>query len=749
MQERREARRLAAIMATDIVGYSRLIEANEKATLSAIRSLRSNVIAPAIAEHNGRIVKLMGDGAILEFGSVVDAVACAVTIQRDARAQQRDMLPERRIAYRIGVNLGDVVVEGDDLMGDGVNIAARLEQICPSGGLLVSAAAYDQLQGKIDIAFDDAGEQQVKNIIRPVHVYSARIDGMVHALPRRSSWSRWLLPAGAVAVLAALVAAGGAWWFWPATPVDAKPSMMVLPFDNLSDDKEQGYLADGMSEDLTTELARVPGLLVMSRTAAVNYKDRKAPPDQIAREMHVRYILEGSVRRAGDDLRINAQLIDATTGTHLWAERFDGAWSDVLALQNRVVDNVAMALELRLVRAAGDTTPGSTANPAAYEAYLQGLELEGRGSPQDFAGALAHFKRAIALDPGYGKALAELAWIYDQSAGNEERERALGTGHIETLHLAWGALQDALKHPSSNAYQLIARKHTFSWQADASIDALEHAIALDPSDVWNYREMALAQIFAGHPDEGVAYVVASLRVDPRDGGWPNWLRGLAAFSLGKYPEAVASLEKNVALGTNPEYADLLPLMSAYGHLGATDKAASLLPRILAYSQAYGDGGGMTVLLAAQNITFVKLEDVMRFQEGLIKAGIPELPFDFDPKSPDRLSGDEMHRLMFGHTIAGRVLDRTTNAGTLQAKDFKSGVPWSVTASADGSTYAYTWGDVADSGGHAHFEGNRDCFYFRDTRACAAIFRNPNGTRAEQNEYYWLHHWNLIAFSVAN
>jgi TolB-like protein len=749
MQERREARRLAAIMATDIVGYSRLIEADEKATLAAIRSLRSDVIDPAIAEHNGRIVKLMGDGAIVEFGSVVDAVSCAVAIQQGARALQRDKLPERRIAYRIGVNLGDVVVEGDDLMGDGVNIAARLEQICPSGGLLVSAAAYDQLQGKLDITFDDAGERQVKNITRPVHVYSARIDGKAHALPRASTRLGSSLRIGAIALLAVVVAGGGAWWFWPATTGDTKPSMIVLPFDNLSDDKEQGYLADGMSEDLTTELARVPGLVVLSRTAAFTYKDKKVRPDQIAEEMHVRYILEGSVRRSGDDLRINAQLVDATTGAHLWAERFDGAWSDVISLQNKVVESVALALELRLVRAVGDTSPGSTSNPEAYEAYLQGLELEFRGSPQDFAGAATHFKRAIALDPGYGKALAEIAWIYEQSAGDEAKEKALGTGHIETMHLAWDALQEALKYPSSTAYQLIARRHTDHWESEQAVTELNHAIALDPSDVWNYREMAMAQIFAGHPGEGLAFVAASLRVDPREEGWPTWLRGLAAFSLGHYPEAAALLEKDLARAENPDYGAYLPLMSAYGHLGATDKAASLLPRLLAYSEAYGDGGGMTVLLAAQNVPYVKLEDVMRFQDGLLKAGIAELPFDFDPKSPDRLSGDEMHKLMFGHTIAGRVLDPTTNAGTLQAKDFKSGVSWSLTTSADGLTYAYTWGDVADSGGHAHFEGNRDCFYFRDTKACAAIFRNPTGTHAEQNEYYWLHHWNLIAFSVAN
>jgi len=746
MQEQREKRRLAAIMAADIVGYSRLIEADEKTTLAAIRAIRAEVMNPQIAAHAGRIVKLMGDGAIVEFGSVVDAIACGLAIQSGVREKQRDEPSDRRIAYRIGVNLGDVVVEGDDLIGDGVNIAARLEQICPPDGLLASGAAYDQLQGKIDVAFDDAGEQQVKNITRPVRVYAARIDGTTHALPRKPKQHRWLLPAAAAALALVVAASGGAWWLWSQPKPHAKPSLIVLPFNNLSDDKAQGYLADGFSEDLTTELARVPGLLVLSRTAAFNYKGMDASRATIAQEMGVRYVLEGSIRRAGDDMRINVQLIDATTNTHLWAERFDGPWADVLSLENKVVEQVALALELRLVKAGGDTAPGSTTNAQAYEAYLRGLEFEYRGAPQDFAEAVKHFKAAIALDPNYGKALAELAWIYDQSAGTEEREKALGTGQIETANLAWETLQQALKHPSSVAYQLIARKHTYQWQAEKAITELEHAIALDPSDVWNYREMAQAQVFAGRPEEALAFVEASLRLDPRDNGWPTWVRGMANFSLGRYSEAVVLLETNAAMPGGKEYPDLLPLMSAYGHLGAADKAAPLMERILALSDAVGDRG-MTVLLAAQMVPYVKMEDVTRFQEGLIKAGVPELPFGFDPNSKDRLSGDEMHKLMFGHTIAGHVLDNATNAGSIQAEDFKGGVPWSVTVSADGSTAAYTWGDVSDSGGHTRFEGNRDCFYFRDTRACAAIFRNPTGTRAEQNEYYWLHHWNLITFSV--
>ena len=741
-------------MIADIVGYSRLIEADEKHTLATLRTLRSEVIDPSITRHHGRIVKLTGDGFLAEFASVVAAVAAAVDMQKGVAAEQVDIITGRRIVFRIGVNLGDVVVDGDDLIGDGVNVAARLERICPPGGLLVSGSAYDQLDGKLEIGLEAMGEQHVKNIARPIRVYGLRPSGVVtRPLPAEAKQHR-LLPwaAGALILVLALVAVG-TWWLYPVRqalyPVrqaTAGLSMVVLPFENLSNDKEQGYLADGISEDLTTDLARVPGLFVLSRTAAFAYKGAEASPLHFAREMGVRYVLRGSVRRTGDHIRINAQLVDGETGGNLWAERYDGGWGEVLVLQDKVVSEVATALELRLALSEGGATVRGTTNVAAYDAFLKGLELRVRGSPSDLAKAVGYFKQAIALDPTYGHAMAELAWVYYIALGNEELEHALGTGTLETMKLAQVSFEEAMKYPSVSGYQLAAERHINHWESDLAIAELERAISLDPSDVWNYRQMAKAKILGGHAAEGLTFIEASLRVDPRELQWTTSLRGLAEFSLERYADAAASLEKTLAGPAPSNYDNLLPLMAAYGKLGTFDKARALKKDIDAYADASGDKD-VNALLAARNIPFVKLEDVRRFQDGLVKAGVVELPFGFDPKSNDRLSGDEMHALMYGHTLAGNVLEFATNSGTKQAEAYKAGVPWSVTTAADGSSVSYTWGDIGNSGGRIHHEGNVDCFYFSYEKACAAIFRNPSGTREQRNEYYWLLPWNLVAFSV--
>ena len=416
-------------------------------------------------------------------------------------------------------------------------MAARLEHICPPGGLLVSGSAYDQLDGKLDIELEAMGEQHVKNIARPIRVYGLRPSGVVKP-------HRLFLWAVVALILVTLVAAG-AWWFYPVPQAIAGPSMVVLPFENLSNDKEQGYLADGISEDLTTELAQVPGLFVLSRTAASAYKGTDTSPRQIAREMGVRYVLEGSVRRAGDEIRINAQLIDGETGGHLWAKRYDGAWSDLLVLQNKVVSEVATALELRLALSDGDTTVGGTTNVVAYDAFLRGLELRLRGSPRDLAEAVGYFKRAIALDPTYGRAMAGLAWVYYIALGNQELEQALGTGTLETMKLAQTSFGEAMKYKSVSGYQLAAERHINHWESDLAIAALERAILLDPSDVWNYRQMAKAKILGGHAGEGLTFIEASLRVDPREFQWTTGLRGLAEFSLERYADAAASLEKTL------------------------------------------------------------------------------------------------------------------------------------------------------------------------------------------------------------
>ena len=340
----RVERRLAAILAADIVGYSRLIEQDEAATLAAIKALREQAIDPLLAEHKGRIVKLMGDGAIVEFASVVDAVACAVAMQKAVADRQAKTSADQRIVFRIGVNLGDVVVEGDDLLGDGVNIAARLEQLCEPGGVLVSGTAFDHLQGRLGLPLEFTGEQQVKNIARPVRAYRVRLDGGrpgAAACSRGRRWRRLVLIAAAA--LFGSIFLGGVWQFWPAEPPQAQASVAVLPFDNLGGDEATGRLADGITEDIITDLARFRDLDVIARNSTAVYKDK--PVDSAKSGETERSICSRRLDPTPDTrVRITAQLIDARTGTHLWTERWDRPAEDVFAVQAEVAERVSNAL---------------------------------------------------------------------------------------------------------------------------------------------------------------------------------------------------------------------------------------------------------------------------------------------------------------------------------------------------------------------------------------------------------------------
>jgi len=344
METVRAERRLVAILAVDIVGYSRLIEADESRTLAAMKAWRSEIFDPFVSDYHGRIVKLMGDGALVEFNSVVEAVGCAVASQKEVAARQIEIAPAQRLLLRMGINLGDVVVDGEDLLGDGVNVAARLEQMCEPGGLYVSGTAFDHLQGKFDLPLAFIGEHHVKNISRPVRVYRLSLEGNTDRSqggPVRMR--RWMVPV-AVALLL-LIGIPSAWFTLsrestdPASvarmafPLPQKPSIAVLPFENLSSDPNQGYFADGMTDDLITELSKLSGIFVISRNSTFVYKGKPAKVQQVAEDLGVRYVLEGSVRREGNQVRVNAQLIDALGGQHLWAERYDGELSGVFGLQ--------------------------------------------------------------------------------------------------------------------------------------------------------------------------------------------------------------------------------------------------------------------------------------------------------------------------------------------------------------------------------------------------------------------------------
>ena len=446
-----------------------------------------------------------------------------------------------------------MIVEGDDRFGEGVNIAARLEQLADPGGICVSGKVAREVEKKLAFGFESMGAQQVKNIAEPVQAFRVKLDGvpvkrMAPVSPKRA------LP-WAVAAMAVVLLAGGAWLTLRAPApeavvatkpavTDGKPSLVVLPFANLSDNAEQGYLADGITEDLTTALAGVPGLFVISRNAAFTYKGKAVQPAQIAKELGVRYILEGSTRRAGEDMRIDAQLIDATTGGHVWAERFDGAWSEVFALQDKVVENVAGALELRLVSSEGKAEiAGGTSNLAAYDAFLRGLQLQYSASPEDWAKSFESFEQALTLDPEYGRAAAQLAWMYVSVEWVQSKLKVLGISRDEAHARITTNLEKAAKNPSATYYQLLADTLLNAQKSEEAIAAAERSIALDPSNSWGYEEMSWALTLNGRPRDGKDYLDATLRVEPKWTTWRYFIGGLAEFSMGRFEEAAALLEK--------------------------------------------------------------------------------------------------------------------------------------------------------------------------------------------------------------
>jgi adenylate cyclase len=452
MGEVRAERRLVAILAVDIVGYSGLIEADESRTIAAMKAWRSEIFDPFVEDYHGRIVKLMGDGALVEFSSVVDAVACAVASQTEIAARQPDIAPQQRLLLRMGINLGDVVVDGDDLLGDGVNVAARLEQMCEPGGLFVSGTAFDHLQGKFDLPLEFIGEHQVKNIKRPVRVYRVRFEGNSrHRRVSLGSLHRWIVPGALALVL--LISIPAVWLAQRhestdaasvarmAFPLPQKPSIAVLPFENLSSDAGQGYFADGMTDDLITELSKLSGVFVIARNSTFTYKGKPTKVQQVAEELGVHYVLEGSVRREGNLVRVNAQLIDAIDGRHLWAERYDGEMSGVFGLQDRVIGQIVSTLSVKLTSAEQIVaTSPETTNPQAYEALLRGWEHLRRDSEAETVAATAFFQKAIVLDPNYSRAYASLAaanWRPASCPGTFLVERALPRISSEILPSQW------------------------------------------------------------------------------------------------------------------------------------------------------------------------------------------------------------------------------------------------------------------------------------------------------------------------
>jgi adenylate cyclase len=598
-------RRLAAILAADVVGYSRLMGNDEVGTLERLKAHRSLLIDPKIREHHGRIVKTTGDGMLVEFGSVVDAVSCAVEMQRGMVDRNTDMPEDQRILWRIGINLGDVIIDGDDIHGDGVNVAARLEALAEPGGICVSRMVHDQVRDKLPYSFDDMGEQSVKNIARPV-----RADALSAATvattplvptqrpPQPGPARRSVVPGPAViaASVGVLIVIGlGGWWMWPhvgPSPASvqapaAKPaprlSIVVLPFTNLSNDPEQEFFADGVTDDLTTDLTRITDSFVISRTTAFTYRGKAIDVKQIGKDLGVRYALEGSVRRVGQQVQANVQLIDTETGAHVWADRLEADRADLAKAQDAIVGRLANALKLEIVEAAVRRIElERPVNPEASDFVMRGWALYYRPiSTPILLEAQAAFERALALDPQSVDAKIGLATVLTEFVANGRAHVVDGATVSRDQDLAHSdqLLAEAMAHgtESARAYFATARLRRLQNRLIESRIELEKGIVLDRNHPGIILQLGITLLFLGQPEAALPQFEKALELNSRYGNpffYQFWL-GYCHLLMAQTDEAIDSLRK--ARAANPEFPpNSLFLAVALGFKGDIDEAKAAL-----------------------------------------------------------------------------------------------------------------------------------------------------------------------------
>jgi len=593
-----ETRKLAAIQAADVVGYSRLAGADEDRTLARLRALRSDLIDPTIAVHHGRVVKRTGDGALVEFRSVVDAVRCAIEVQNSMVERNAGLPSERRIEFRIGIHLGDVVEESDgDLMGDGVNIAARLEGTAKPGAICLSEDAYRQVKARLDLKVSDLGATQLKNIAEPVRIYSLEIGVPAEAITRAQAES----PENPS----------------PRLALPDKPSIAVLAFQNMSGDVEQEYFADGMVEDIITALSRMSWLFVIARNSSFTYKGKPVDVKQVGRELGVRYVLEGSVRKAGNKVRITGQLIDASTGVHLWANRFEGELEDIFDLQDEVTTSVIGAIAPKLEKAEIERAKRKpTENLAAYDYFLRGMANIYQGTKEGNLEALGNFQQAINADQNFPSAYGMCAYCYVWQKANGwlvDEERATA----ETERLA----RKAASLGADDAIALCQAGFALAFVAgdlDDGMALVDRALALNPNLATAWRFSGYIRIFLGEPDFAIEHLERAARLSPLDPLTFIVYNGIvtAHFFAGRYEEAHSWAQKTVRLNPNYVVASVMAAVAA-ALAGRDEEMRKAVGRLLELAPTFKISNYKNVW------PLRRPEDAATFEKGLRLAGLPE------------------------------------------------------------------------------------------------------------------------------
>jgi TolB-like protein/Flp pilus assembly protein TadD len=586
MSEGRVERRLAAILAVDVAGYSRLMGADEEGTHERLKAHFAELVHPKVAEHRGRVVKNTGDGLLSEFPSVVDAVRCALEVQREMIARNAATPAGHRIEFRMGINVGDIIIEASDIFGDGVNIAARLEALAEPGGICLSAAAHEQVRDRLDLAFDDLGEQQVKNIARPVRTY------------------RVALGASSRAAL-------------PPLSLPDKPSLAVLPFQNMTGDAEQEYFVDGMVEEITTAIARLPWLFVIARNSAFTYKGKAIDVKQVAQELGVRYVLEGSVRKAGNRVRITGQLIDTTTGAHIWAERFDGALDDIFELQDQVASSVAGAMEPKLRQSEIERASRKpTANLTAYDLYLRALAQSYRLTEDGLAEALVLARQALVIDPSYAPAAALVGWC-------RVLQRVRGWGALSDEDIAEACLLarqalEAERDDAETIRQAAWSLFALAGEVAMAAAALDRVLTRNPNAARAWSARGIIHALRNEPEAAIEAIERARRLSPFDRHAFGYAVNIAVAHLvaRRFEQAIEWADR--ALHDQPRtVVGMRAKVVALAHLGHLDKARAELSRLLAIDPK------LTIAGFREQAVYLAPEVLELYVDGLRLAGLPE------------------------------------------------------------------------------------------------------------------------------
>ena len=632
------SRKLAVLLHADVVGSTALVQANETLAHQRIQDAFRR-FSETIISHGGTPHEIRGDALVAEFSKASDAVSASLAFQEANTAHNDDVPDEICPVVRVGIALGEVVVADNTVTGEGIVLAQRLEQLAEPGGVCIQDAAYQTVPKRLPFEYASLGERELKGFDERVRAYSVslRDDSATPepeapaadvGQPAAQSWSRYVI--GLVVAVVIIVGGSLAWWqpWHPKTalayPLPDKPSIAILPFDNLSDDPSQEYFVDGMTEDLITDLAKIESLFVIARNTVFTYKDKSVVVPDVARELGVKYVLEGSVRRVADRVRINTQLIDGASGEHIWAERYDGSLTDIFALQDKVTGEIIGQLKIRLtpdeqVRRARKGTD----NPEAHDAYLRGWQLYRRYTPEDFVEAIPYLERATELDPDYGRAWAALASIYWITYRKNfawsfivNPNRDISVSWIGSFHKTVRYLKQAMQDPTPLAYQIESQISADYRQFDKALSEAEQAVTLDPNDPEGHQAMAWALIFAGRAEEAITSAETGMRLDPYYPAPHLYVLGTAHLMLQQYTQAEAALKR--AFGLNPENKNiLLPLTAAYGHLDKLQEARATLkqfdefliywtPKIESHMQWW---------------PFKREADVRLFGSGLVKAGL--------------------------------------------------------------------------------------------------------------------------------